>query len=62
MEKHIWNKVNCNLKSSSHPSPRWGHSCCIVGESIVYFGGYADSSYMNDVWSFNTLTMEWTEI
>lgn len=44
MEKHTWNKVHCNLKSSSHPSSRWGHSCCQAGDLIVYFGGYAGNS------------------
>ncbi len=60
MEKHSWNKVHCNLKSSSHPSSRWGHSCCLIADTIVFFGGYADSTYMNDIWTFNTLTMDWT--
>ena len=27
-----------------------------------YSSNHLDSSYMNDLWSFNTITMEWTEI
>lgn len=59
MDKHIWRQVK-TLSSTSHkPSPRWGHSSCVVGEEIVFFGGYADSTYMNDVWAFNSVTMKW---
>lgn len=67
MDKHSWHRVHLNLQSNSLPVPRWGHSCCVIGNEIVYFGGYAcncatnkESVYMNDVWSFNTTTMEWT--
>jgi hypothetical protein len=69
MEKISWKQVRQNDRNGSIPSLRWGHSCCIIEEEVVFFGGYAgtcmtnsDSSYMNDVWSFNTITMEWREI
>ena len=50
------------------PQPRWGHSMCkFTNDFMIMFGGYAgkkisdlESIYMNDVWSFNTITMEWT--
>ena len=62
MDKYTWRQVK-TLSSSSHkPSARWGHSCCVVGEDIVFFGGYADSNYMNDLWAFNSVTMKWREI
>ena len=38
MDKHAWNKVD---KNSNKPSPRWGHTCCVIAEEIVFFGGYA---------------------
>ncbi len=38
MEKPTWKKIDAN---SSKPCPRWGHSCCIVGDEILIFGGYA---------------------
>jgi len=39
IEKHMWKPVNgINL---TKPSPRWGHSCCVIGEELVLFGGYA---------------------
>lgn len=69
MEKHSWHRVHLNIHSNNQPVPRWGHSCCVIGNEVVFFGGYActnflhlESVYMNDVWSFNTTTMEWTEI
>lgn len=70
MEKLSWSQVRHSDKNGTLPNMRWGHSCCLIGDDIVYFGGYAgtpilssiDSSYMNDVWAFNTITMEWVEI
>ena len=69
MEKNIWNQVRYNDKNGNLPNLRWGHSCCVIEEEVLFFGGYAgifsdilDSNYMNDVWSFNTITMEWKEI
>lgn len=41
MDKHQWNRVEVSPKSQSLPIPRWGHSCCVIGEEIVFFGGYA---------------------
>ena len=41
MDKHLWHKVETNIKSSNKPCPRWGHTCCVVNENIVFFGGYA---------------------
>ena len=40
MEKYVWNKVNINPKSA-HPMQRWGHSCCVIDDEVIYFGGYA---------------------
>lgn len=66
IEKFMWKAVS--YKTDGHnnqkPCPRWGHSCCTIGEEVVLFGGYAgnnigyiESVYMNDLWTFNTLTM-----
>lgn len=67
IEKHLWKTVNST--STAKPSPRWGHSCCIIGDQLVLFGGYAginyfisDSIYMNDIWVYHTSIMNWTEI
>lgn len=39
IEKHMWRPVNSI--SSAKPSPRWGHSCCVIQDELVLFGGYA---------------------
>lgn len=44
------------------PSCRWGQSSCVVGGEFVIFGGFADSQYLNDMWVFDSKTMEWTRI
>jgi hypothetical protein len=41
IDKHMWRPVNSI--SSAKPSPRWGHSCCVIGDELVLFGGYAGS-------------------
>ena len=41
MEKQKWRSVNTVNNGSSKPSPRWGHSNCVIGEEVVLFGGYA---------------------
>jgi hypothetical protein len=38
MDKPSWRKIE---KGNSKPCPRWGHACTVVGEEIVFFGGYA---------------------
>jgi hypothetical protein len=34
----------------------------VVGEEIVFFGGYADSNYMNDLWSYHSASLQWKEV
>lgn len=65
IEKHMWKPVH--VINSAKPSPRWGHSCCVIGEELVLFGGYAgtcliisDSIYMNDIWVYHTEQLQWT--
>lgn len=67
IEKQMWRPVNG--VNFTKPSPRWGHSCCVIGEELVIFGGYAskpslisDSIYMNDLWVYHTSSLLWTEI
>lgn len=69
MEKNSWKQVRHNNRNSHVPNARWGHSCCVIEDEVIYFGGYAgtpsnntDSTYMNDLWSFNSITMEWKEV
>ena len=39
IEKHMWRPVTSN--TTVRPSSRWGHSCCVIGDELVLFGGYA---------------------
>ena len=38
MDRALWKKID---RSANKPCPRWGHTCCVIGEEIVFFGGYA---------------------
>lgn len=29
---------------------------------MIFFGGYADSNYMNDMWSFNSSNSKWSKV
>jgi hypothetical protein len=67
MEKHIWRPVYSI--SNSRPSPRWGHRCCTVGDDLVILEAMlvshvlcVDSVYMNDVWVYQTYSMQWSEV
>lgn len=44
MERHLWRKVDNVIRSTSRPCPRWGHTCCVIGDEVVFFGGYAGTS------------------
>jgi len=64
MDKHTWHRAQFSPRPSNMPLPRWGHSCCVIGNEVVFFGGYAcnwlnniESIYMNDIWTFNTTSM-----
>ena len=41
MEKHTWHRAQSSNRASSNPLPRWGHSCCVIENEVVFFGGYA---------------------
>uniref|UniRef100_A0A7S2QUS9 Uncharacterized protein n=1 Tax=Triparma pacifica TaxID=91992 RepID=A0A7S2QUS9_9STRA len=43
------------------PPPRWRHTASLIDQNqILLFGGFASSTQRyNDVWVFNTVTMEW---
>ena len=55
------------LAPSVHPSPRGGHTMVWAGDRAILFGGKDDWSpfqfnTLNDTWSFDPLTQEWTEL
>lgn len=44
MEKISWKQVRHNDRRGAMPSLRWGHSCCIIDDEVLYFAGYAGTS------------------
>jgi dynein heavy chain len=55
--EHEW----CRLSLEGGPAARWRHSACLIESTqILLFGGFSSSTTrFNDVWVFNTVTMEW---
>lgn len=47
IEKHSWKPVANTNGSNAKPSPRWGHSSCVIGDELVLFGGYAGILFIN---------------
>ncbi|GER44932.1 tRNA wybutosine-synthesizing protein 2/3/4 [Striga asiatica] len=42
------------------PSPRLGHTCSLIGDSLYVIGGRADPvNILNEVWVFNMTKKEW---
>lgn len=52
LDTHSFSSV---LYSGSIPAPRFGHTCSLTssGSEMIIFGGQGDSSFFNDVFSFN---------
>jgi hypothetical protein len=46
----VWRKATTN---GTPPAPRSGHSCTLVGNNLVIFGGCANSTFLNDVHILN---------
>ena len=38
MDRPTWKKID---KNANKPCPRWGHTCCVIGDEVLFFGGYA---------------------
>ena len=45
------------------PPPRWRHSTVVWEKTkIIFFGGFFSSSCRyNDVWVFNTISLDWSQ-
>lgn len=45
---------------AGRPSPRLGHTACVVGRDVFVIGGRAGPEYiLSDVWVLNTSKNEW---
>ena len=42
----MWKPVSYSNGSTVKPSPRWGHSSCVIGDELVLFGGYAGMHFL----------------
>lgn len=48
--------------SQRKPLPRYEHSAVLVGEKIYVYGGNYGGRYLNDVWTFDVGTREWSSL
>jgi N-acetylneuraminic acid mutarotase len=45
------------------PNPRAGHSCVLINDSMIIFGGKdEDNNKLNDVWEFDLASYQWNEL
>ena len=44
------------------PSPRRGHSTFVTGDTAFVFGGFAEGSITNDLFTLDLVNMIWTEV
>lgn len=42
--------------------PRRGHTCVSIGKYILLFGGTTGTRYFNDLWLYDSVSMQWREI
>ncbi|CAD6919116.1 unnamed protein product [Tilletia controversa] len=59
---HSWERIETKVK----PSARSGHRMAAWKQYVILFGGFIDTgartTYLNDLWVFDTLDYKWTEI
>ena len=53
MNKYVWTVVKQNYanndKITNNPISRDEHSCCMYGESMIIFGGFASGEKCNEI-------------
>jgi N-acetylneuraminic acid mutarotase len=59
-----WHKIKRNSTSTDEyiPKPRKGHSVCVSGNKIYYYGGVAKNEVLNDLVIFDTEKLIWEQI
>ncbi|KAL9651198.1 hypothetical protein ABK040_008269 [Willaertia magna] len=62
VEEFKWSLCYCGVESK--PSPRFGHSATLLEPSymIVFGGKGGDNLYFNDLYLFNTESLEWSQV
>ncbi len=44
------------------PSARFGHAAVKVSIDLMVFGGHDGQQYLNDLWRYDTLTLDWSAV
>ena len=60
-EDNLWTKLD---PSGDLPADRSGHAMVYdpVGEQVILFGGWSDTAYFNDTWSYDPAADRWTRV
>jgi hypothetical protein len=53
--------LDCRLSFLHLPSGRCGHTMCAYHDSLVLFGGFDGTKWLNDLHLLNTVSMVWTQ-
>jgi len=56
LEEKVWFHPRV---SGVEPPPRSGHTSCLFGENLIFFGGVKDETYYNDVHVLDTRNWNW---
>ena len=48
--------------SVAHPAPRRFHAATFYATSMAISGGMNDTTVMQDVWFFNTISENWSQV
>lgn len=61
-DRWVWSKPLILSPKNERPLPRAEHSACKTGTNeITIFGGWAEKP-TNDMWTFNYMDMQWTQV
>lgn len=59
MKRREWSEHEC---AGVSPTPRSGHSVCVVGQSMYVFGGNTTKDSFNDLWEYHMDTRIWAQV
>eukprot|EP00698_Gefionella_okellyi_P011845 TRINITY_DN3150_c0_g1_i1.p1 TRINITY_DN3150_c0_g1~~TRINITY_DN3150_c0_g1_i1.p1 ORF type:complete len:732 (-),score=127.15 TRINITY_DN3150_c0_g1_i1:942-3137(-) len=48
--------------TGSPPAPRGGHSCCVIGNNLIVWGGYGGDTFFNDMSMLSLESMSWQKV
>ena len=66
VDRGLWTTIPSH---GQPPSPRWCHSCCLVNDNMIVFGGWRYAAvvgsrheFSNDVHLFNLTSLTWSKL